>query len=146
MDQATEEQADVTDHEYQKSRQKDRGNAPTFFTAAARRMSQDGSSHHCDHQQSKQQSHQANVESHIAVQNVTELVSDDPLELITAQFRDCAPCDTDCGIGRVLPSRKGVDAELLLQQVDLRHWNAGGNRHLLDDIEQPALLRIACVS
>ena len=67
---------------------------------------------------------------------------DDALQLVAVQVHQRAPGDGDRGVRRAVAGRKGVDAGLALQYVDLRHRHARGDRHLLDDVAQALLERV----
>ena len=86
---------------------------------------------------------QAEVEPHVAVEDVAELVADHALQLVAGERLERAARDGDDGVAGRVAGGEGVDARLVVQHVDRRHGHAGGDRHLLDHVEQPALGRIA---
>ena len=67
---------------------------------------------------------------------MTELVPDHALQLIAAQPIERALGDGDCGIGRRMAGGERIYRRLLLEHIHLGHRHAGGDRHLLDDIEK----------
>ena len=145
LDQATEEQADVADDQHGERDQHDDHHAALAVAAHASRATQHRAPDQCDHQQPEQQAHQPHVEPHVAVEDVAELVRDDALQLGAVERRQRAARHADRRVRRVVAGRERVDAALLLQQIDLGHRHAGGDRHFLDDVEQPALQRIGRV-
>ena len=90
-------------------------------------------------------SEQAEIEPHVAVQDVAELVGDDALQFIARQQFHAAARDGDGGIAGGVAGGEGVDALLLVHHIDLRHGHAGGERHFLDDVQQLALVEVRAV-
>ena len=87
------------------------------------------------------QADQPDVQPHVAVEDVAELVGHHALQLVAGQVVEAALGDGDHGIARGVAGREGVDARLL-QNIDGRHRHARGDGHLLDDVEQPLLPRV----
>ncbi|CAM3603763.1 hypothetical protein HALO32_01466 [Halomonas lysinitropha] len=87
------------------------------------------------------QRHQSQVDSHVAVEDMTELVGNHSLELVAIQRLDSATGDPDGYIVKLVSCREGVDGRIL-QQVDQRDRHAGSNRHLFHHVEQPPLVSI----
>ena len=87
LNQATEEQPHIADDEHRKCRHHDHADATASFliAATARSKSQHGASKDRDGKQAEQQTHQPDVQAHIAVEDVTELVGDDPLQFRAIQ-------------------------------------------------------------
>ena len=56
-----------------------------------------------------------------------------------------AACDGDGGVAGFVAGGEGVDAVLVVHDVDLRHGHAGGDGHFLDDVEQFAFVGIVRV-
>jgi hypothetical protein len=69
---------------------------------------------------------------------VAELVRDDALQLVAVEPLERAVRDRDRGVGGREPGGERVDALLAGQHVHLGHRRAGRDRHLLDDVPQPA--------
>ena len=67
---------------------------------------------------------------------MTELMRDDALQLRPIESLQGTLCDGHRCVGRSKPGRERVDGLLLLQDEDLRRRRAGGDRHLLDNINQ----------
>jgi hypothetical protein len=65
---------------------------------------------------------------------VAELVRDDALQLAARETLERAAGHGDRGIRACAPRREGVDGRFLLEDVDFRHGQARGERHLLDDV------------
>jgi len=110
--------------------------------AAARRELQNQSADQPDHEQAEHPAHELNVEAHVAVQDVTELVADHTLQLVARETIERPLCHGDRRVGCRVPGRKRVDSRLLLEDIHLRHGHAGGDRHLLDHVQQPFALEI----
>jgi hypothetical protein len=53
--------------------------------------------------------------------------------------------DGDGGVAGFVAGGEGVDAVLLVHDIDLRHGHAGGDGHFLDDVEQLAFVGIGRV-
>ena len=78
--------------------------------------------------------------------DVAELVRDDALQLVAVELLAAQPRVTATAASAGGPAgREGVDAVLVRQHVDLGHRHAGGDRHLLDHVAQPAQLRVGGV-
>ena len=82
---------------------------------------------------------ETNIEAHVTVENMTELMRNHPLQLIALQVGDGPPGDADHRIRRCKPGGKGVDAALGVQHKHRRYWHAGGQGDLVDDVEAAAL-------
>ncbi len=82
-----------------------------------------------------QDADEADVEAHVAVEDVAELVGHDTLKLVARQQLRGAARDADDGVLRLVARREGVDAPLAVEQVDRGDGHAGGDRHLLHDVE-----------
>ena len=92
------------------------------------------------HQQDAvQHADQPQVEPHVAVEDVAELVGDDALQLVARELLGAAARDADHRVAGREAGREGVDALLLVQQEHGRHRHAGGEGHFLDDVQQPPL-------
>ncbi len=83
-------------------------------------------------------------EPHVAVQDVAELVRDHALQLGAVEVLERAACDGDRGIAARAAGRERVDARFLLENVDLRNRQPGGERHLLDDVDETPLRAGRC--
>ena len=88
---------------------------------------------------------QPHVEPHVAVEDVAELVGDDALQLVAGELLGAAAGDADDRVAGRIAGGEGVDARLVVQQEHGRHRHAGGERHFLDDVQQPALDRVGRV-
>ena len=92
------------------------------------------------HQQDAvQHADQPQVEPHVAVEDVAELVGDDALQLVARELLGTAARDADDGVAGREAGGERVDALLLVEQKHGRHGHAGGEGHFLDDVQQPAL-------
>ncbi len=102
--------------------------------------------HDGDGQQAEGPAHQPQVEAHVAIEDVAELVRHHALQLVASQQRRRAARHGDGGIGGRIAGGERVDAVLVLEHVDLGHGDARGDRHLLDHVVQAAQRRIARVA
>ena len=80
---------------------------------------------------------------HVAVEDVTELVADDGLQLLAVELVERALRDRDRGFVRRMARGERVDALLFGQHEDLRFADARRDGHLLDDVEQALALEVA---
>ena len=70
---------------------------------------------------------------------------DHPLQLVAGERLDAPPGDADHGVGGRVAGRERVDPLLILEQIDGGDRRPRGDRHLLDDVEHPALVRVGRV-
>src|SRR5690606_4737396 len=85
---------------------------------------------------------QVDVQPHVAVEDVAELVGDDALELIAVEVLEGS---AGHGHGRVVDrvaGGEGIDGLFLVEDEDGGHGHAGRDRHLLDHVEEAALVRV----
>ena len=87
---------------------------------------------------------QPDVEPHVAVEDVAELVGDDALQLVAGELAQAAAGDGHHGVGRGEARGEGVDA-VLVEDVDRRDRDSRGDGHLLDDVEQTLLVAVGGV-
>ena len=88
---------------------------------------------------------EAGVEPHVAVEDVAELVGDDALEFVAVEPVQGAFGDGDGGVGRGVAGGEGVYPRLSGQHIDGGDGQAGGEGHLLDDVEQGAFAKVGGV-
>ena len=88
---------------------------------------------------------EAQVEAHVAVEDVAELVGDDALEFVACEFFEGAAGDGDDGIGGSESGGEGIDGGFVVEDVDAGHGDAGSEGHFLDDVEETALGEIGGV-
>ncbi len=86
-----------------------------------------------------QESDQAEVQPHVAVEDVAELVPHHALQFVAVEILQAAAGDGHHGVGRGVSGGEGVDAPLVVEHVDRRDGNPGGQGHLLDHVQQPPL-------
>ena len=82
---------------------------------------------------------QTNIEAHVAIEDVTELVGNHPLQLVALELLDAAPGDCHHRICRGDARGKSIDPPLVVEHVYRWHRHVGRQCHLLDDIEAAAL-------
>ena len=143
LDDAPEEVADDPDQE--EAEPQHRHQRGTVVLPAGAPPRPQGAQHHAaDHRDghdAAEPSDQPHVQAHVLVEHVAELVRDDPLQLVAGQRPDAAPGHADHRVARRVPGGEGVD-RLLLHDVDRRHRQPGGDRHLLDHVEDAPLLGV----
>ena len=82
------------------------------------------------------------LEADVVVADVRHLVRDHALELVAVEPLQQAARDRDRGVPRVAPGRQSVGRGLV-EHVHRRHLRqAGGDGHLLDDVEELRLLGV----
>ena len=137
LQQAPGDEPDAAGEEYSESHQLDarRILAATAAIHDARR--QIG-----DHEQAEDPRGETHVDLHVAVENVTELVADDGLQLIAIEFVQRALGHRDGGFVGRMPGGEGVDAGFIRQHV--HRWFADARRdgHFFDDVQQTLALEI----
>ncbi|HQF39720.1 MAG TPA: hypothetical protein PK322_11430 [Opitutaceae bacterium] len=151
LDEAAEEVADVADDQEREAQAEQQGDEATAGILAAagaapgigeaERVEQTAPDHG-EHQDAVEHADEADVEPHVAVEDVAELVGDDTLELVAREFFETAAGDGDGGVAGREAGGEGVEAGLVLEHEDGGHGHAGGDGHLLDDVEQAALAGI----
>ena len=67
-----------------------------------------------------QQADQADIQLHVAIQDMTEFVCDNALQLLTAQFLDRTAGDTDDCIAGLVAGRESIDT-VFFEQVYRRY-------------------------
>ena len=146
LDEPREKYADAADdHECETDREGCRDAAAVAAAPAAARVAhaaQQPASRERQHEDAEREADQLLVQAHIAVQDVTELVRDDALQLGALEMLEGAARHGDRGIRARETGRKRVDARLLLEDVDRGHGQPRRERHLLDHIDEPPLERI----
>jgi hypothetical protein len=90
-------------------------------------------------------SHEPQIEPHVAVENVAELVADDALQFVARQKFHAAARDGDGRVAGFVAGGEGVDAVLVVHDINLRHGHAGRDGHFLDDVEQLAFVGVGRV-
>ena len=116
-----------------------------FFVARAgtggcREAHQD-STKECQEEDAVQKPHEANIEPHVTIEDVAELMPDDPLEFVARKALDTTARDPHSGIPCAVACGEGIDA-LLVEHIHLRHRHARGQRHLLHHIQKPAFVGV----
>ena len=99
----------------------------------------------CNTKNPKQDSDQPDVQPHVAVQDVAELVANDALQFVAGQNFHATSCYGNRRVAGAVSGSEGIDAVLPMQEVNLWNWNAGCDGHFLDHIEQLAFVRISCI-
>jgi len=147
LDEAAEEIADVADDEEAEADGADGDeNAAGVFAVAggaearAAERPEDAAPGDTEDENAEDKRGEAHVEAHVAVEDVAELVADDALEFVAREPLERAAGDGDDGIGGGEAGGEGVDGGLVVHNVDGRHGDAGGHGHLLDDVEEAALV------
>ena len=76
---------------------------------------------------------------------MAELVANDALEFVAGERLDATARDGDGGVAGGVAGGEGVDAGLIVHDIDLWHGHAGGDGHFLDDVEQLAFIEVGGV-
>ena len=139
LDHPAEEDADVADHDRHQRRDQHRG-CPALARTPAEH--QDLAADQAQRQDPEQNAHQADVQAHVAVEDVAVLVGDHALQLVAVELVQGAAGDRHRRVGWGISGGERVDRRLLLHHEDRRHGHAGRDRHLLDHVAQPPQLRI----
>ena len=71
---------------------------------------QDSASDQADYHDARQNSHHANIQTHITVQDMTEFMRYDTLQFIPVEGFEGAACDCNSCIARAEACGKGVNA------------------------------------
>ena len=100
LDQVAEKHTDVTDHVESQADQGEWVEALAVIiivagsqanVAATHRAPEDDPAGQADHQDAEEHAHQPDVEPHVAVQDVAELVCDHPLQLVAREPLEACP-------------------------------------------------------
>ncbi len=152
LDEAAEKIADVADDEEAEAGGADGDeNAAGIFAVAGRSEAgateggEDAATDETEDEDAEDERGETQVEAHVAVEDVTELVGHDALEFVAGEFFEGAARDGDDGIGGGEAGGEGVDGGLVVEEVDGGHGNAGGEGHFFDDVEETALGEIGGV-
>ncbi len=143
LNEASEKNADVADDQQREAENRQRI-LPATATAATRGL-QEHAANDCEAKDSENRSHEPQIEPHVAVEDVAEFVADDALQFVARQNFHAAARDGDGCVAGLVSGGEGVDAVLVVHDVDLRHGHAGRDGHFLDDVEQLAFVRIGRV-
>jgi len=137
LDETSKQYADPADYNQAQADDPGQGND----IALPPELEQDASDH-SEAEDAEDQAHEAKVEFHISVQKMAELMRDHALEFLAGEHGHRTVGDGDGGVARGMARGERVDPGFAIHYVDLRHRDAGSDRHFLDDIEKLALLDI----
>ena len=73
---------------------------------------------------------------------MAEFVCDDALQFVAVQEFQRATRDRNRGIARCKAGGERVNCGFFFQNINLRNGHAGCDRHLLDDVPEPASQRV----
>ena len=103
---------------------------------------QKNSAEHRDAEDAGEYADQPNVQLHVAVQNMAELVRNNALQLVATEKLHAAASHADCrGVHRRAGGER-VDALLIRQHIHRGNGDARGDGHFLDYIQQLPLVRV----
>ena len=108
-------------------------------------MGEDLATDQADHQDPEQHADQADVQAHVAVEDVAELVGDDALQLVAIEPVQRATGYRDHRIRGGVAGGERIDAGLMFQHVELGHRHAGGDGDFLHHVAQATQGRIVGV-
>ena len=151
LDHLCEKDAYVSDHNQANAKQQqDHAQVALLPTArvAVPSARKSGRAHqaeanHGDGQNARKDANQADIQAHVAVNDVAEFVRDHPLQLLAAELLDATTGHPDDSIAGAETGSESVDAFLLLQQVHWWNRRARGKRHFLHHIQQSAFTGVA---
>ena len=131
LDQAAEKSAGKADDHQPDAKQK---NLPPAFAASSsapriRGGTQNIVARQANDENAVQHTHQADVEPHVAVKDMAELMGDDTLQLLAVQMVDQSLGHPDDCIARCETGRKGIDARFTGEDIHRRCRYAGRDRH-----------------
>ena len=141
LDQPAEEEAGVADDQQGGADEHDAA-AAAAVVAAAPRAEQEVADL-ADEQDAGEHADHLHAEPHVAVEDVAELVRHHALQLVARQRARGALGDGHHRLVGAVARGEGVDAALAAQDVDVGHRDAGGDGHLVDDVQEPALVGVA---
>src|SRR5204862_8282774 len=128
LDEPAEEDADAADGHEGQAEHGDLAAAPLLaaaaVAAAAGRAAQYPVADHGDDQDAVQETHQPDVQTHVAVQRVAELVGDDALQLVAGEEVQAPAGHPDHRVAGAEARGEGVDALLRVQPEHRRHGPA----------------------
>ncbi len=144
LDQVAEKGATITDDHETDPQGENRGDI--VFSGPSRTAiagaAQDVIADQADHHDAVQQTHQADVQAHIAVEDMAELMGDYTLQFIAAEFANAAAGDADHGVAGFVTGGEGIDG-FILHQVNRWNRRARSDSHLFHDVEDLAFIRVA---
>src|SRR6266550_1574052 len=94
---------------------------------------------------SKNQAHETQIDSHVTIENVTELMADHSLQFVAGKHFHTATRHADGCIACRMPGRKRVDPSFAIHDVNLWDGDAGSDRHFFHNVQQLALIGVARV-
>ena len=139
-DEVAAENADESQHgESAADRRESERAAPAVSSGEAEKqgVAQNGMADVAQRGDAENDAHQPHIKPHVAVQNVAEFVRDDALQFVARQGGKRAFGDADDGVGFVESGGEGVDGLRVGRKINGRRLRAGGERHFVDDINQP---------
>ncbi len=98
-----------------------------------------------EHKNAEEHAHELDVQPHVAIEHMTELMGNHALQFVTSEFFHRAPGHRHCCIGGRKTGGESVDAGLLFEHVDFRYRHPGGDGDFLDHIAQASVVRVARV-
>ena len=128
LDQRREDPPNVPDHPQQRADQGKR--------IAVSPRSHENAPEQRDVQNPEDQTHQVQVQAHVPVQDVAELVSNDALQFVARQQDKAAARHADDHVAGGMAGGEGVDAALRVQYVHRGHRSPRGDGHLLHHVQQ----------
>ena len=89
-----------------------------------------------EHLKPEQNSDQFHVQPGVLIEDMAEFMADDPLQFVAGQVLDGALGDGDDAGRQGKSGGERVDRRFPAQNVDVRRVDSGGDRHLLNDVQQ----------
>src|SRR5690606_32034461 len=94
-----------------------------------------------EQQDAVKNSHQTNIDAHVAVKYVAEFMGNNALQFIAAEQMNTTAGDTNHCVLRILPSCKSVDG-FIFENINRRYRRARSDCHFLNDIEDFSFIRV----
>ena len=147
LDEIAEEGPDIADRHEPERQDRDLARAAAPASAAAEGGRSVAAAAHkaaaddADRENAEEHGGKAEVQAHVAVEHVAELMPDDALKLVATQRFHAAARHAHNRIVRAIARGESVDAGLV-EHVNGRDRQACGDGHFLDHVEHSALVRI----
>ena len=145
FDQVAEEHTDVAEDQHHDAEYKYAGRAARLFRVARRGGARDTHREVADHRQNQNpvdDADQSEIQPHVAVEDVAELMGHYSLEFLSIEIFEAPAGDGHHGVARLVAGGEGVDARLVVHDVDRRNGDARGQGHLFHDVQQSAFVEV----
>ena len=148
LDQIAEEDAEIAQDYQRQPEEEDRRAAVVLPIGAAGRKAAESQyvvAENCQDKDAVDHADQPQIQPHVAVENVAELMAHHPLQLFAGEISQRAGRDGHDRVTGLMARGEGIDRRLIIHHKDGRHRNARGQGHLLDDVQQPAFGQVGAL-